>query len=101
MPRSHSALRRFRTQTHVALLLEKAEAWKARSYYIVCEHPNGQYLVEDPNWVANVLDISAGLRLIGSEVILGYCTHQMLVAGAAKVNAIASGTWMNVRSFPS
>ena len=37
---------------------------------------------------------------MGSEVILGYCTHQMLVAGAAKVSAIASGTWMNVRSFP-
>jgi hypothetical protein len=33
-------------------------------------------------------------------VILGYCTHQMLVANAAGVDAIASGTWMNVRSFP-
>jgi len=84
----------------VSLLLERAEEWKAEAYYVVCEHPDGQYLVEDPNWLANVLDISAGLRLNGAEVILGYCTHQMLIAGAAKVNVVASGTWMNVRSFP-
>ena len=85
---------------HVSMLLEQAEAWNAEAYYVVCEHPDGQYLVEDPNWLANVLDICAGLRLNGATVILGYCTHQMLLAGAAKANAIASGTWMNVRSFP-
>ncbi len=84
----------------ISLLLEHAEQWKADAYYVVCEHPDGQYLVEDPNWLANVLDLSAGLRLNRAEVILGYCTHQMLVAGAAKVTAVASGTWMNVRSFP-
>lgn len=84
----------------IATLLEHAEGWKAYAYYVVCEHPDGQYLVEDPNWLANVLDLAAGLRLNRAEVILGYCTHQMLVAAAAKVNAVASGTWMNVRSFP-
>jgi hypothetical protein len=84
----------------VSVLLERAESWKAPAYYVVCEHPNGQYLVEDPNWVANVLDLAAGLRLMGSEVILGYCPHQMLVGAVAKVTAICSGTWMNVRSFP-
>lgn len=84
----------------VSLLLENAESWKAGAYYLVCEHPDGQYLVEDPNWLANVLDIGAGLRLCGAEVILGYCTHQMLLAGVSKVAALASGTWMNVRSFP-
>ena len=66
------------------MLIERAESWAARAYYVVCEHPNGQYLVDDPNWIANVLDICAGLRLLGAEVILGYCNHQMLVAGAAK-----------------
>ena len=84
----------------LSMLLEQAEAWNAEAYYVVCEHPGGQYLVEDPNWLANVLDICAGLRLNGAKVILGYCTHQMLLAGAATVNAVASGTWMNVRSFP-
>lgn len=89
-----------RDADQVALLIERAESWKSPAYYVICEHPNGKYLVDDPNWVANVLDLSAGLKLGGSEVILGYCTHQMLIAGASKVTAIASGTWMNVRSFP-
>jgi hypothetical protein len=89
-----------RNPDQISTLVERAESWKAPAYYVVCEHPNGQYLVEDPNWIGNVLDLCAGLRLFGAEVILGYCTHQMLLAAAAKVTAIASGTWMNVRSFP-
>ncbi len=89
-----------RSQDQIASLLEAASDWRAKGYYIVCEHPNGEYLVEDPNWLANVLDLAAGLRLVGAKVILGYCNHQMLVAATAKTNAICSGTWMNVRSFP-
>lgn len=81
-------------------LIERAEQWPIRSFYVVCEHPNGDYLVQDPNWLANVLDLIAGLKLQRSFVLLGYCTHQQLAAAAAGVDAIASGTWMNVRSFP-
>lgn len=55
----------------------------------------------DEAWLTNVLDLTAGLRMLHSEVILGYCNHQMLSAAAAKANPICSGTWMNVRSFPS
>jgi hypothetical protein len=89
-----------RDPQQIAALLERAEEWTPESYYIVCQHPNGQYLVDDPNWLANVLDVAAGLRLRGAQTILGYCNHQLLIGGAAKVSAIASGTWMNVRSFP-
>jgi len=89
-----------RNEDQVAALLEHSERWMTPGYYIVCEHPNGDYLVSDPNWLANVVDLAAGLRLRGAEVILGYCNHQSLIAAIAKVNAIASGTWMNVRSFP-
>jgi hypothetical protein len=87
-------------EDQIALLLERSEGWRPAAYYVVCEHPNGQYLVDNPNWLANVIDLAAGLRLNGAEVVLGYCNHQMLIASLAKVNAIASGTWMNVRSFP-
>jgi hypothetical protein len=89
-----------RNEEQVARLLEDSENWATAGYYVVCEHPNGDYLVSDPNWLANVIDLAAGLRLRGAEVILGYCNHQLLIASVAKVNAIASGTWMNVRSFP-
>lgn len=89
-----------RSQEGVALLLERSEHWKAAGCYLVCEHPGGAYLVQDPLWLASVIDIAAGLRLSGKQVLLGYCNHQMLIAAASKVNAICSGTWMNVRSFP-
>lgn len=88
-------------QELIAAILEAAEtSWQAQAYYIVCEHPNGDYLVQDPNWLANLLDLIAGLRLIGSQTILGYCNHQFLLAELACSTSICSGTWMNVRSFP-
>ncbi len=89
-----------RNREQVTTLLEAATRWGADGYYIVCEHPNGEYLVQDAVWLAHVLDLTAGLRLTGAHVILGYCNHQMLVAHVAGANAICSGTWMNVRSFP-
>lgn len=88
-----------RDENQVAALLEAAENWDTHGCYLVCEHPGG-YLVEDPNWLANVLDIVAGLRLQGKEVVVGYANHQLLAAAAVKATAICSGTWMNVRSFP-
>lgn len=84
----------------VTQLIDHTMRWEADGYYIVAEHPNGRYLVDDPNWLANLIDLAAALRMQGREVILGYCNQQMLIAGCAKVTAIASGTWMNVRSFP-
>lgn len=87
-------------EAQVQELLEETENWAVDGCYVVCEPPNGEYLVTDPNWLANILDLLAGLKLRGRQVILGYCNHQHLVAATAAVDAIASGTWMNVRSFP-
>lgn len=89
-----------RNQEQIEELLADSESHLADGYYVVAEHPNGNYLVEEPNWLANVLDLSVGLRLHGAKLICGYCNQQMLVLACGKVNAIASGTWMNVRSFP-
>lgn len=89
-----------RNREQVSSLLEATRKWNADGYYIVAEHPNGDYLVRDPIWLAHILDLTAGLRLFGAQVILGYCSHQLLIAHVAGANAICSGTWMNVRSFP-
>jgi hypothetical protein len=89
-----------RDDTQVAKLLEHIAKYPAEIYYLVCEHPKGNYLVDDATWLANVLDISAGLKLTGAKVIIGYCSHQMIVASIVKADAIASGTWLNVRAFP-
>lgn len=85
-------------QAQITTLLEASEQWNPHGYYLVCEHP-GDYLVEDPNWLANVLDVIAGFRIQGKDVIVGYATHQLLSAAAANATAICSGTWLNVRSF--
>jgi hypothetical protein len=81
-------------------ILDETACWKVGGVYLVCEHPSGSYLVEDPIWLANVLDMTAGFRLRKWDAIIGYCNHQMLIAGCSSATAIASGTWMNVRSFP-
>jgi len=97
---SRSTPTRPEIKDQIASLLEAASGWEADGFYIVTEHPRGEYLVQDPNWLANVLDLAAGLRLSGANVVLGYCNHQMLAASVVRPNAICSGTWMNVRSFP-
>jgi hypothetical protein len=84
----------------VHLVIDELRGWPVAGVYVVCQPPRGDYLVTDPMWLANVLDLVAGARLCGRIAILGYCTHQMLVAVSAGATAIASGTWMNVRSFP-
>ncbi len=80
-------------------VLERVPTWNVQGVYIVLQHPNGGYFVEDPIWLGNALDFIAGLRLKGVEVVVGYCNQQMLIAAAAGANAVASGTWKNVRVF--
>lgn len=89
-----------RSSDQVHLLLEESKNWDIGGVYLICEHPQGRYLVDDAIWLANVLDLIAGFRLRQRRVIVGYCNHQMLIAACASATAIASGTWMNVRSFP-
>ncbi|MDD5223495.1 MAG: hypothetical protein PHE84_05855 [bacterium] len=91
--------RAVRSDTEVEDILAAAEDWDAGGIYLVCEHPGDDYLVKDPTWLANVLDLVAGLRLKNKKVLVGYCNHQMLALACVGANWIASGTWMNVRSF--
>lgn len=93
---SHDALR---NDEQVQILLDALREWDVPSIYLVCAHPNGDYLVNDVGWLANCADVIAGTRLLGKEVVVGYCNHQMLIFASTAATAIASGTWMNVRSF--
>lgn len=89
-----------RFEDQVEEVLSASESWDVHGYYVVPEHPGGQYLVDDPLWLTNLLLLCSGLKLQGRSVIVGYSNHQMLALAAANVDAIASGTWLNVRSFP-
>lgn len=80
-------------------VLAEFESLDVAGAYLLFEHPNGDYIVQDPVWLANALELAAGLRLLGKTVVVGYANHVLLCLGAASVSAIASGTWMNVRAF--
>lgn len=81
-------------------ILECVEDWEVAGFYIVPQHPGSLYLVENTVWLANLLDLCAGMKNLKKKVIVGYSNHQALCLAAAKVDAIASGTWINVRMFP-
>lgn len=83
-------------------LLRLLEMLEVDGFYIVAEptsNTNNSYLVDNPLWLSNLLQICAGLKLLSKKVILGYANHQMLCASVSKVDAIASGTFLNVRQF--
>jgi hypothetical protein len=88
-----------RSEAQVQLLLESVASWPVDGFYVVPEHQGGQYLVDDPTWLANLLDLCAGLKLLHRRVVVGYCSHQCLCLAAANVDAIAAGSWLNVRLF--
>lgn len=88
-----------RTEDYIHEILEYVETWNVDGFYIVPQHPGSLYLVEDAIWLANLLDFCAGLKNLNKKVIVGYSSHQLLCLAAAKVDAIASGSWVNVRMF--
>lgn len=81
-------------------LIERARTWASvAGFYVVAETP-GAYLVDNPVWLANLLILTSGLRLLGKDVVVGYSNHQILCLAAGRIEAIAAGTWLNVRAFP-
>lgn len=88
-----------RFEEQIETILNVAENWPVQGYYVVAEHPDGQYLVDDPIWLTDLLVLCSGMKLQERQVIVGYASHQMLSLACAGVDAIASGTWLNVRCF--
>lgn len=89
-----------RDENAVEDVITRAEKWNVNGYYVIGDHPNGRYLVDDPLWMGNFMSFCAGLKLQRKTVVVGYCSHQMLSLASSNVDAIASGSFLNVRSFP-
>lgn len=85
--------------SQVESITQYADHWDVDGVYIVCEHPERHYLIDNPIWLANLLSLVAGIKRLGKEVIVGYANHQMLPLALAKCDAIASGNFLNVRWF--
>ena len=88
-----------RSDDQIHDLLEELDEWPINGIYLVAKHPSDEYLIDDPMWLVNLMDICAGIRLRGLTCLVGYASHQFLPLVLAKVNAIASGTYLNVRKF--
>src|ERR1039458_6661822 len=84
-------------EAQIEAVVERAAKWQVNGFYVVVQSTS--YLSESPVWLANLLILTSGLKLLRKEIIVGYCSHQMLSLACANVDAIASGTWLNVRAF--
>lgn len=68
-------------------------------FYVIAEALERKYLTDNPMWLSNILYICAAIKISGKKVIFGYGNHQLLPLSLLKADAMASGTWLNVRSF--
>jgi hypothetical protein len=89
-----------KSDEQIHTILDHLDSWETNAFYIVCAHPNGHYLVDEPIWISNVMDLISGIRLKRKKAILGYSNHQMLITACSGASSICSGTWLNVRAFP-
>ena len=86
-------------ESQVESIVQFAEQWDVEGVYIVCEHPEGYYLVDSPLWVSNLLALVAGIKRLRKKVIVGYASHQLLCLALSKCDVIAAGNYLNVRWF--
>ena len=68
-------------------------------FYIISEDLDRKYLADNPMWLSNVLHICATLKISGKKIVFGYGNHQLLPLALLRTDAMASGSWLNVRSF--
>lgn len=88
-----------RNSASIEVLVELLKNINVDGYYIVPHSSNNEYIVSDVSWSIGILKLSTCLKLLSKKVIVGYSNHQGLVYSLANVDAIASGTYMNTRSF--
>lgn len=80
-------------------VLQKILDLDVDGFYIIAEALERKYLTDNPMWLSNILHICATLKISGKKIIFGYGNHQLLPLSLLKADAMASGTWLNVRSF--
>lgn len=88
-----------RNAAAIEVLVEQLKAVPVSGYYIIPHPSNNEYIVSDLSWVIGLLKLVTCLKLAKKKVIVGYSNHQGLLYALANVDGIASGTYMNTRSF--
>lgn len=88
-----------RNSAAIENLVEALRVLPVAGYYIIPHSPNKEYIVSDPMWIVGMMKLISCLKLSKKKVVVGYSNHQGLVYALAGADAIASGTYMNTRSF--
>lgn len=88
-----------RNSSAIETLTEALKLLPVAGYYIIPHPSNNEYIVSDPIWVIGMMKLISCLKLTKRKVVVGYSNHQGLVYALARADAIASGTYMNTRSF--
>lgn len=86
-------------EEEIEKLIAEIQKFDVEGYYIIAHPPKTQYLVDTPMWLSNLMQICAALKLCGKKVIMGYGNHQLLCLSATGIDAMATGTYLNVRRF--
>ncbi|AYD21243.1 hypothetical protein [Clostridioides difficile] len=86
-------------EDEVEKIIEATEKLDVDGYYIIAHPPQDKYLVDVPMWLINLTQLCAGLKLQSRKVIMGYGNHQLLCLTATGIDAMATGTYLNVRRF--
>ncbi len=88
-----------RNSNSIELLVENIKDIEVEGFYIIPHPSNNEYIVSDPSWEIGILKLVTCLKLSNKKVIVGYSNHQGLIYSLANIDGIASGTYMNTRSF--
>lgn len=83
----------------IETIVEKLKLIPVEGYYIIPHPSNDEYIVSDPLWVIGIMKLVTCLKLAKKTVVVGYSSHQGLIYSLANIDGIASGTYMNTRSF--
>lgn len=88
-----------RNTSAIESLVELLRTIPVTGFYIIPRPSNNEYIVSDPLWMIGMLKLLSCLKLFGKKTIVGYTSHQGLAYALANADGIASGTYMNTRSF--
>ena len=88
-----------RNTSVIEVLVEQLRTIPVTGFYIIPHPSNNEYIVSDPLWMIGMLKLLSCLKLFGKKTVVGYTSHQGLAYALANADGIASGTYMNTRSF--
>lgn len=79
-------------------LINRCTQYPVDGYYIVLKSPDN-FLMQDQNYLYDILDALISLNLAGKKIIMGYGNQQSLIFSGVGVSGIATGNYRNVRAF--